>query len=264
MTALLLDGEPHPAFLTNSGGASPFVLICEHASHSIPASLGGLGVAPENIVKHIGWDIGAAEVAKILSKVLDATLIVQNYSRLVYDCNRPPEAQSAMPEVSEIYEIPGNKNLGANDRRARVQEIYRPFHHTIEACLDERAISGRLTIPISIHSFNPTYHGKPRNFDIGFLFDRDNWLANFLVKAFPSDKARLNEPYGPKDGVMHLMNLHAFPRGLKHVMIEIRNDLITTAKNQNLWANYLSVPLAQAASVLTNEALAKLNQGSQK
>jgi predicted N-formylglutamate amidohydrolase len=80
-----------------------------------------------------------------------------------------------------------------------------------------------------------------------FLFDRDAALANFLIKVFPPDKARLNEPYGPKDGVMHLLNLHAAPRGLKHVMIEIRNDLIADHAGQNAWANYLVVPLAQAA-----------------
>ena len=32
---------------------------------------------------------------------------------------------------------------------------------------------------------------------------------------------------------MHTLNLHAAPRGFKSVMIEIRNDLIATEREQN-------------------------------
>jgi predicted N-formylglutamate amidohydrolase len=250
MIKLLAEGEGHPAILFNENGSSPIVLVCEHASNTIPKSLGTLGLSDGDRQRHIAWDIGAEGTARILSKLLDAPLILQRYSRLVYDCNRPPESPGAMPEVSEIFEIPGNRNLSVENRAARNTEIARPFHRFIEDFLDARAAASRLTIPVSIHSFTPVYKGVARNFDAGFLFDRDNWLANFLIKAFPSDKARLNEPYGPKDGVMYLMNLHAAPRGLKHVMIEIRNDLIANHAGQNTWANNLTVPLAQAANIL--------------
>jgi predicted N-formylglutamate amidohydrolase len=250
MVHILAEGEGHPAILVNENASSPIVLVCEHASNTIPKSLGTLGLSDEDRQRHIAWDIGAEGTARILSKLLDAPLILQRYSRLVYDCNRPPESPGAMPEMSEVFEIPGNKNLSAADRQARMQEIARPFHHFIENFLDMRATQGRLTVPVSIHSYTPIYKGVARNFDAGFLFDRDNWLANFLIKAFPKDKVRLNEPYGPKDGVMYLMNLHAAPRGLKHVMIEIRNDLIANHAGQNTWANHLTVPLAQAANIL--------------
>jgi predicted N-formylglutamate amidohydrolase len=250
MDKLLAEGELHPAHIVNESGASPVVLVCEHAANTLPKSLGTLGLSDEDLKRHIGWDIGAEGTSRILSKLLDAPLVLQRYSRLAYDCNRPAEADGAMPEVSEIFDIPGNKNLPPTARLARTREISRPFHHTLEALLDQRAAEKNQTLLVSIHSFTPVYKGKPRDFDVGFLFDRDNWLANFLVKAFPKDKARLNEPYGPKDGVMHLMNLHAAPRGLKHVMIEIRNDLISNHAGQNTWANHLTVPLAQAATIL--------------
>jgi predicted N-formylglutamate amidohydrolase len=250
MNNLLGEGEGHPAHFVNESGTSPIVLVCEHASNDLPKSLGTLGLSDEDMQRHIAWDIGAEGTSRILSKLLDAPLILQRYSRLVYDCNRPPEAAGAMPEMSEIYEIPGNKNLLPSARLARTREIYRPFHRAIEDYLDIRAAEKRPTILVTMHSFNPVYKGKSRDFDVGFLFDRDNWLANFLIKAFPSDKARLNEPYGPKDGVMHTTNIHAAPRGLKHVMIEIRNDLIANHAGQNTWANHLTVPLAQAATIL--------------
>jgi predicted N-formylglutamate amidohydrolase len=250
MNTLLGEGEGHPAIFINETGTSPIVLLCEHASNALPKSLGTLGLSDEDMQRHIAYDIGAEGTSRILSKLLDAPLILQRYSRLAYDCNRPPEADGAMPELSEIYNIPGNKNLLPSARLARTREIYRPFHRAVEDYLDLRAAEKRETIFVTMHSFNPIYKGKPRDFDVGFLFDRDNWLANFLIKAFPSDKARLNEPYGPKDGVMHTIGLHAAPRGLKHVMIEIRNDLIANHAGQNTWANHLTVPLAQAANIL--------------
>lgn len=250
MNILLGDGEDHPARFINESGTSPVVLLCEHASNVLPKSLGTLGLSDEDLQRHIAWDIGAEATARILSKLLDAPLILQRYSRLAFDCNRPPEAEAAMPEMSEVFEIPGNKNLLPSARLARTREIYRPFHRAVEDFLDQRAAEKRQTILVAMHSFTPVYKGKVRDFDVGFLFDRDNWLANFLVKVFPTDKARLNEPYGPKDGVMHTMNLHAAPRGLKHVMIEIRNDLIANHAGQNTWANHLTVPLAQAATIL--------------
>jgi predicted N-formylglutamate amidohydrolase len=250
MANLLGDGEDHPALLINENGTSPLVLLCEHASNRLPKSLGTLGLADEDLARHIAWDIGAEATARTLAKLLNAPLVLQRYSRLVYDCNRPPESEGAMPTVSEVYAIPGNQNLLPAAKMARIESIYRPFHHAVEALLDQRASEARQTIVISVHSFTPVYKGKARDFDVGFLFDRDDWLANFLIRVFPKDRARLNEPYGPKDGVMHTLNLHAAARGLKHVMIEIRNDLIANETGQTKWAHNLAGPLAQVANIL--------------
>ena len=248
MSKLLEADEAHPAELINETGASPFVLICEHASNLLPRGLGTLGLTEADLSRHIAYDIGAGSTARMLSRLLDAPLIIQRYSRLAYDCNRPPEAASAMPELSEIYEIPGNVNLSADDKLARVTEIARPFHATIESHLDMRAANGKRAIPVSIHSFTKNYKSKDRAVELGLLFDRDPWLANQMVKSYPDLNVQFNEPYGPKDGVMHLMNLHAAPRGLHHLMIEIRNDLIETERGQQQWAQRLSVPLMKAAT----------------
>ena len=248
MTKLLEADEAHPAEVINETGASPFVLICEHASNILPRKLGTLGLTEVDLNRHIAYDIGAASTARMLSRLLDAPLILQRYSRLAYDCNRPPEQASAMPELSEIFEIPGNTNLSAAEKLARINGIARPFHAAIEGHLDMRAANGHRTIPVSIHSFTKNYKGKDRAVELGLLFDRDAWLANQLVKSYPDLNVQLNEPYGPKDGVMHLMNLHAAPRGLHHLMIEIRNDLIETERGQQQWAQRLSVPLMKAAT----------------
>ncbi len=248
MVASLLAGEEGPVETINPAGASPYVLVCEHASNRLPKSVNGLGLPAEAVNHHIAYDIGAEGTARLLSRLLDAPLVLQRYSRLVYDCNRPPESDGAMPEVSEHTAIPGNKDLSSDEKLARIRDIYWPFHHAISDVLDARACAARKTIMVTLHSFTRIYKGKERALELGILYDRDASIASKLVKAFPNVDVRLNEPYGPKDGVLHTINLHAAPRGLKSAMLEIRNDLIANERGQNEWAQRLSLPLIMAAA----------------
>lgn len=248
MGALLRDGEESPFLAVNEQGRSPIVLICEHASRVLPKALGTLGLPEAELQRHIAWDIGAENVARLLSRLIDAPLLLQRYSRLAYDCNRPPDSPDAIPEVSELTTIPGNRKLSAEDRLARAREIYRPFHDGVSHVLDKRAAGGIRSIIVSIHSFTPVYKGKPRSVELGILHDRDTSLSSRLIKSFPNVDARLNEPYGPKDGVLHTLNMHGFTRGLQHAMIEIRNDLVSAERGQDEWAQRLSVPLIQATT----------------
>jgi predicted N-formylglutamate amidohydrolase len=248
MGALLRDDEESPFLAVNEQGRSPIVLICEHASCVLPKALGTLGLPEAELQRHIAWDIGAENVARLLSRLIDAPLLLQRYSRLAYDCNRPPDSPDAIPEVSELTTIPGNRKLSAADKLARAREIYRPFHDGVSHVLDKRAAAGIRSIIVSIHSFTPVYKGKPRSVELGILHDRDTSLSSRLIKSFPNVDARLNEPYGPKDGVLHTLNMHGFTRGLQHAMIEIRNDLVSAERGQDEWAQRLSVPLIQATT----------------
>jgi len=248
MGALLQDDEESPFIAVNEEGRSPFVLICEHASRLLPKRLGTLGLPEAELTSHIAWDIGAEKVARLLSRLIDAPLLLQRYSRLAYDCNRPPESPDSVPEVSELTAIPGNRRLSIADRLARAREIYRPFHDGVSLLLDKRAAAGVRSLVVSIHSFTPVYKGKSRSVELGILHDRDTSLSAKLIKRFPNIDARLNEPYGPKDGVLHTLNMHGFARGLQHAMIEIRNDLESSERGQDEWAQRLSVPLIQAAT----------------
>ena len=251
MGATLLGEEEGPAVLVNEHGRSPYVLICEHASNRLPKALGSLGLAASESQRHIAWDIGAEGVARVLSRLIDAPLILQRYSRLAYDCNRPPESRDAIPEISETTVVPGNMNLTPTGRLARIREIYRPFHAAVSGILDARAAEGVKSVVMSIHSFTPVYKGKTRAVELGILHDRDASFSSKLIKSFPNVDARLNEPYGPKDGVLHTLNLHAAARGLKHAMLEIRNDLVASERGQQEWAQRLSVPLIQEVAALS-------------
>jgi predicted N-formylglutamate amidohydrolase len=244
----LLEDEEAPHILVNGGGRSSCVLICEHASNRLPRALGTLGLPASELQRHIAWDLGAEQVARRLSRLIDAPLVLQRYSRLAYDCNRPPESPEAMPEISEITHIPGNRNLTPTDRLARIQEIYRPFQMAIAELLDYRAAEGVRSVVVTVHSFTPVYKGTRRAVELGILHDRDTRLAEKLITSFPGVDARLNEPYGPKDGVLHTLNLHAAPRGLQNIMFEMRNDLIAEERGQNEWAERLLASLTLAGA----------------
>jgi predicted N-formylglutamate amidohydrolase len=248
MSAGLLEAEEPPALVVNGDGRSPYVLVCEHASNRLPRRLGTLGLPSAELERHIAWDLGAEQVARRLSRLTDAPLVLQRYSRLVYDCNRPPDSPDAIPEISETTTIPGNRNLSPADKLARIGEIYRPFHATVAAVLDGRAAAGARSLVVSVHSFTPVYKGERRAVELGLLFDHDRLLAERLMPCFAGVDARYNEPYGPGDGVLHALNLHAAPRGLPHAMIEIRNDFLSDERGQAGWAERLAAAFAHAAA----------------
>lgn len=217
-----------PFEVINPDGAGPVVIICEHASAHIPAVYDGLGLVPDDLKSHAVWDPGARDLSLKLSKALDAPVVASAVSRLVYDCNRPPEAPSAMPEKSELIEVPGNTGLTATARQRRAQAVYHPFCRAVSDILDKR---GSGAIVVTVHSFTPVYFGKPRPVELGLLHDEDSRLVDLMLDhagKLPHRKIARNEPYGPADGVTHSLKLHAVSRGLANVMIEVRNDLLAT------------------------------------
>jgi predicted N-formylglutamate amidohydrolase len=252
----LLAGEDGPVAILNGTGRSPILLVVEHAGRRIPTALGSLGLAAAELERHIAWDIGAEGLARRLCDLLDAPLVVQRYSRLVYDCNRPPEAPDAIPEVSESTPVPGNRNLSSEERERRAAALYRPFHDAIARLIEEREAQGLSTVLVTVHSFTPIYKGVRRTLDLGILHDSDARLADRLLAMFetqPDLAVRRNEPYGPQDGVTHTLVRQAIGRGLENVMLEIRNDLIDNAAGQQLMAERLARLLNEAVSGLTHE-----------
>ncbi len=213
------------------GDTSPVLLVCEHAGNRVPARYGDLGVTEDVLASHVAWDPGAHAVSRGLSRRLGAVLVAQTVSRLVYDCNRPPDALDAMPARSEVHAIPGNAGLSQEARGERVRSVYRPFEAQLKARCDAHAAAHAQGAVLTIHSFTPTFHGRPRSVEIGVLHGEDRRLADALLAvagATSEYDVRRNAPYGPEDGVLHTLDTHAAPRGLLHAMIEIRNDLIAT------------------------------------
>ncbi|MBO0739600.1 MAG: N-formylglutamate amidohydrolase [Alphaproteobacteria bacterium] len=244
---LLGPDEPDPVMLENEAGRSSFFLTCDHAGRAFPRRLGTLGLPEYETWRHIAWDIGIGGVGRELSRLLDAAVILQTYSRLVVDCNRDPKVPGSIPEVSEMTVIPGNHGLGKAERGARVNAIFRPYHDTIARALDRR----RAAVLVALHSFTPVFKGVARPWHVAVLFNRDALLAHPLAELLRAEGGLLvgeNEPYAVSDLTDYTVPVHAERRGLPHVEIEIRQDLIATPESQRQWAERLArlLPAAYA------------------
>jgi len=158
----LATDEPAPVTVRNENGRSPFLFVADHAGKVMPRAPGRLGLPQGECERHIAWDIGIAAVCRLVADALDATLVEQNYSRLVIDCNRMPGSETSIPEISEFTPLSGNAGLSESRKAARVREIFRPYHNRIESELDRRRQTGRPTALIAMHSFTPLFKGVAR------------------------------------------------------------------------------------------------------
>jgi predicted N-formylglutamate amidohydrolase len=230
------------AVVENAGGDGPFVIVCEHASNFIPVQFAKLGLSEADLQRHIAWDPGALGVARTLARELDAPLVSCAVSRLVIDCNRDPLVFDAITALSEGTVIPGNADLSAEERRARVSQVYEPFHASLADVVAAKRARGPVAV-VGIHSFTPVYNGTQRPWHIGILYDRDDSLSAPMLTALRKDASIVvgaNEPYSPGDRVYHTLDRHGQSQGLASVMIEIRNDLLATAAQEQDWGMKLA------------------------
>lgn len=246
---LLLDrDDPSPVIVTNPGGASPFLLLGDHAGRAIPRRLGDLGLAPAAMDLHIAWDIGVAAVGERLAVALDATFVRQRYSRLVIDCNRNPDAADLAPAISDGVVVPGNANLSAADLADRMAAIHAPYQAAIAAALDDRARRGLATILVSLHSFTPVMGGQARPWRYGVLHRNDSPVSARVLTELRrrlDAEAGDNQPYA-MDGRDHTVPRHADSRGLDYLELEIRQDLIADDAGQARAATFVAEVLRPA------------------
>ncbi|MBD0273681.1 MAG: N-formylglutamate amidohydrolase [Acetobacteraceae bacterium] len=246
-------GAP-PAAVTalNESGASPYVLLCEHASNHVPERYAGLGLPPRDLQRHIAWDIGAADLARGLSRRLDAPLFLSGYSRLLIDCNRPPGAPTSIPARSEDTDIPGNLGLDAGERVQRERAYFAPFHAAVARLLDRRAAEGRRTVVVGVHSFTPVFLGVSRPWLAGVLYAGAERFGRALVARLAAelgpDPVGDNEPYRiePEEHD-YTVPVHGDARGLEAALLEVRQDLIANAAEAEAWAERLAPVLAEVA-----------------
>jgi predicted N-formylglutamate amidohydrolase len=255
---LLTKDDLPPVHEANAEGSSPFLLTCDHYGRALPRALGDLGVAESELTRHIAWDIGIAGVAERIARMLDAHLIAQRYSRLVIDCNRPPDVAGSIPVISEATAIPRNDGISADERDARRREIFDPYHGRINAVIDARVRAKRPTVLVALHSFTPVYTGVARPWHIGTLYHRDTVLPHLLLKHLREESDLVvgdNEPYAVSDLTDYTIPVHGEARGLINTGIEIRQDLITDQSGQQQWAERLATILAEIEAELRAEGL---------
>jgi len=246
MANTLLDkSDPAPVVCLNRDGASPIILVSEHAGNKIPASLGNLGVSDHDLADHIGWDLHIKDVGIALSERLDAPYFYQPYSRLVIDCNRPPDSPQSILEVSDGRRISGNENLSTADVLARQQEIFQPFHGAISSLLNARMERGQTSILVTFHSFTPLMRAgaEVRPWQITFQYGRNPQMSHQLMKLLAEDPSVTvgdNVPYPVRPETNYGIPVHGEQRNLLHTMIEIRHDVIADEAGKALWVKKIS------------------------
>lgn len=246
---LLSDDDPPVFTIERSAGTSPFLLVCDHAGREIPQRLGTLDLADRELSTHIAWDIGVAELGRRLAARLDATVILAVYSRLVIDANRPPGAPDSIPTLSERTRIAANDGLSSDDVRHRVVEIFEPYQQRIRAELDARLAAGRPSLLVALHSFTPVFLDDARRWHAGVLYGRDPRLGRLVLDGLRRDESLAvgdNEPYAVSDATDYTIVTHGERRGIPHVELEIRQDLLATAAGVQHWADRLANVLEEA------------------
>lgn len=237
------------AVIENRDARSRIVFVCEHASCTIPDRWGDLGLDQKARNAHIAWDIGALELARAMSTAMGSCLVYAPVSRLVYDLNRAPNQDGAMPSKSEIFDIPGNIGISPSERAERTRAIYVPFHDDLHTEIARRIAIGLAPIIVTVHSFTPVWHGQKREVEFGVIHDADARLATAVLNHAPKGLvSRMNEPYSAMDGVTHTLRLQAGPYRLPNVMLELRNDLLNAPKAINAIAEQLISCLTAAVA----------------
>jgi predicted N-formylglutamate amidohydrolase len=233
----------------NPAGGSRILLLCDHATNTVPEDVAGgdLGLPPEQMARHIAWDIGAAGVTEALSELLDAPAVLTRFSRLVIDPNRGEDDPTLVMRLYDGTIVPANRAIGGAEIERRLEAFHRPYHRAVTAAIDRLAAAGRAPALVAIHSFTPRLWGRaPRPWHVGILWHRDGRIALPLIARLRAEGLCVgdNEPYsGELEG--DSMSRHGTRNGLPHVLIELRQDLIATRENQRLWAERLAPILSQ-------------------
>jgi len=240
-SVLLSESDPEPFEVINRDAGAHLLLVCDHASREVPKALDHLGLGEDTFDRHVAYDIGAAGVTRGLSERLDAQAVLAGYSRLVIDVNRPPGHPDSIVPENDGIDVPGNKDMGDEDRRQRVREVFEPYHAAVNRALARLWDRGPAPAIFSIHSFSPRFGDKPRPWDIGVLWNRDPRIAIPLMEHLEKFDLRVgdNEPYSGHD-LAYTIDMHGSAAGIANCAIEINQDQLMDQGGILRWTDILS------------------------
>lgn len=231
-----------PFHCVNEAACGRVVVLCDHASNALPPAYGSLGLPEADLERHIGWDIGAADVSRRLAEALVAPAVLSGFSRLLIDPNRGEDDPTLVMKLSDGAVIPGNRDVDADETERRRSNYWQPYQDAITRTIDRVMAAGDAPMLVSIHSFTPVWRGHPRPWHAGILWDKDPRLAHALLAGLRQEPGLVvgdNEPYtGRLKG--DTMYRHGTQRGLPHAIVEIRQDLIDTHAGAQEWAARLA------------------------
>ncbi|MEX2494621.1 MAG: N-formylglutamate amidohydrolase [Woeseia sp.] len=228
VAALLAADEPEAFTVLNEGAEKPVLLVCDHANYRIPRALGDMGLDPLAQRSHLALDIGAGALTEQLSASLAVTAVLASYSRLVVDCNRELMDPGAFLEYGDGLVIPGNRNLTAEQKEARAESLYWPYHRAIDREIKRLSRPDSSPAVIALHSFTPVLDGVSRPWEVGIMWDSDSRISDIMISGLAEAGLVVgdNEPYSGRAPQDFTIDNHAEAAGLPHVGIEVRQDLI--------------------------------------
>lgn len=231
-----------------AGRRRDLLVLCCHASHAIPAVLGELGLTPVDRLEHVAWDPGAREVALALAARLDCPALLGGVSRLVVDLNRSPTSSELILAESDNRMVPGNLRVSDAERAQRIADWHAPYHQAVDRHLDRLMQAGIRPSLVAIHSFTPVLCGRERPWPVGVLWKHDRGRVAALIEALRAQGLDVgdNEPYDGHVAMGYTLEQHGERRGLRHVLIELRNDLLRTREQTEAWAKRLAAALVEA------------------
>jgi predicted N-formylglutamate amidohydrolase len=228
------------------------LIICDHASNTIPPDLAGLGLAPADLQRHIAWDIGAARVATLLATRFKVPAIFCGVSRLVIDCNRDPGDPAAIPTEVDKIRIPGNADLTVWERTERISRWFTPYHGAIEAMMSDALATRRDPVLLSVHSMTPELNGQQRPWPVALSSHEDKRLATPMLAALRrrvSDPVGDNQPYALDPAEDYSVPVHAMRRALRHLQVEFRQDVVADEAGAAHWAAVFGDALAEVLAL---------------
>ena len=230
------------------------VLICDHASNRLPEEYGSLGLPAGELERHIAYDIGTAQITRLMAAELGIPAVLSTFSRLLVDPNRGTDDPTLIMQLSDGSIIPGNVRISPSERQRRIDNFYQPYHSAVDRLIDSCIRADRPPAIVSLHSFTQKWHGRLRPWEAAVLWDEDARLVKPLLDCLRKEtdfNIGDNEPYsGRLQG--DSMHRHGTCRGLAHVLVEIRQDQIRDAQGQKEWAGRLADILSR---IMSNEEL---------
>lgn len=180
-----------------------FIFSCEHGGYEIPELYQSYFTGQKAVLQsHRGWDKGALEIGKYISRRADSKLISNSISRLLIECNRTLGHQDLFSEFSE--------KMPDEIKEKLIEEYYLPYRNQIERKIEQHLHHNHQVIHLSFHSFTPVLNGETRKTEIGILFDPENQLEQEYAEAWKASidekmdswRVKFNYPYkGTDDGL---------------------------------------------------------------
>ena len=246
-----LSSPASPFVEAMPGVGRPVLLLCDHAGLLIPDAVGELGVSQANLMRHIGWDIGASAVTRQLAERLGAAALFNHVSRLVIDVNRRPRTATSIPAISDGCVVPGNQQLSDIAVDRRISDYFLPYHRAIAHAIARFRRQGQIPVIIAVHSFTPHLDGNDRPWQAGVLWRGDRRLAGPVLDMLNRQSDLIvgdNQPYSGQREFGFTVTFHAQRTRVPHIMFEIRQDEIDepagVARYARLLGDCLEAPLA--------------------